>query len=132
MYPILKKHLPLHVYRSKNYQYLKWTKCLKFTEGDGFDVHFALLPKQGCLHFPEFKRHGFEKKLFYEDFRKQFSNTLMNLDKANLSRNTIKKNVISDIRKMHVLPDDRNLILEILDITLQKMDRIENFYPCIA
>lgn len=72
------------------------------------------------------------KKAFYEDFRKQFSNTLMNLDKANLSRNTIKKNVISDIRKMHVLPDDRNLILEILDITLQKMDRIENFYPCIA
>lgn len=55
----------------------------------------------------------------------------MNLDKANLSRNTIKKNVISDIRKMHVLPDDRNLILEIFDITLQKMDRIENFYPCI-
>lgn len=64
--------------------------------------------------------------------KKQFSNTLMNLDKENLSRNTIKKNVISDIRKMHVLPDDRNLILEILDITLQKMDRIENFYPCIA
>lgn len=64
--------------------------------------------------------------------KKQFSNTLMNLDKENLSRNTIKNNVISDIRKMHVLPDDRNLILEILDITLQKMDRIENFYPCIA
>lgn len=133
LYPILKKHLPLHLYRSKNYQYLKWTKSFKFTEGDGFDFHFALLPKQGCLQFPEFKRHGFEKFLyaFYEDFRKQFSNTLMNLDKANLSRNTIKKNVISDIRKMHVLPDDRIFILEILDITLQKMDRIENFYPCI-
>lgn len=26
LYPILKKHLPLHLYRSKNYQYLKWTK----------------------------------------------------------------------------------------------------------
>lgn len=55
----------------------------------------------------------------------------MNLDKENLSRNTIKKNVISDIRKMHVLPDDRNLNLEILDITLQKMDRIENFTPAL-
>lgn len=72
LYPILKKHLPLHLYRSKNYQYLKWTKSLKFTEGDGFDFHFALLPKQGCLHFPEFKRHGFEKKLFMKILENSF------------------------------------------------------------
>jgi hypothetical protein len=129
LYPILKKHLPLHVYRSKNLQYLKWMKSFKFTEGEGFDFHFALLPKEGHLHFPEYKRHDFDKFLYayYEDFRKQFSNTLMNLDQANLSRNTIKKNVTSDIRKLHVLPDDRNFILETLDTTLQNMNAVTNY-----
>lgn len=55
----------------------------------------------------------------------------MNLDKVNLFRNIIKKNVIFDIRKMYVLLDDWIFILEIFDIILYKMDRIENFYFCI-
>lgn len=40
----------------------------------------------------------------------------MNLDKVNLLRNIIKKNVKFDIRKMYVLLDDWNFILEIFDI----------------
>lgn len=121
------------MYNSDGMQYLKWTKGFKCLEGDGFDFHFTLLPREGNLHYPKYNRREFQKLqyAYYEDFRKQLSNTRMNLDEKSLSRSTMKKNVISDIRKLHVLPDDREFILNTLDKSLQKMHRIENFNICI-
>ncbi|XP_055998442.1 uncharacterized protein LOC130047437 [Ostrea edulis] len=122
VYPISRKDLPLQLYNSDGMQYLKWTKGFKCLEGDGFDFHFTLLPRGGNLHYPKYNRREFQKLqyAFHENFRKQLSNTRMNLDEKSLSRSTMKKNVIFDIRKLHVLPDDREFILNTLDKSLQR------------
>lgn len=133
MYPILKKHVGLHQYNATAIQYLKWSKGFQMFEGSGFQFHFALLPTMGNVNFVKYNRNGIENTQyeFYEKFRKQVSSVISNLDQNNLSRNTFKKNTIFDIRRLHVLPDDREFVLQVLDTALLNLNPVIGFEPII-
>ncbi|CAG2198332.1 unnamed protein product [Mytilus edulis] len=106
---------------------------MKICDGDGFDFHFVLLPKAGEIKFHKYSKKDLNEVQwsYYDIFRKQLSCVIKRLDGENISRNTFKKNVISDIRKLYVLPDDRQFILQIMDLALSQIEEVSNFEPVL-
>lgn len=130
VFNILRKHLKLEVYNKKALQYLRWSQGIQIVGDHGFQFLITLLPKSGPLRlFKNFSRQQIENLQFefYESFRLSLANKCKGLPEQDITRNTFKKNKIIDIRTWHVLPDDREFVLNLLCQTENSLPRDENF-----
>lgn len=133
VYNIVRKHFKLHKFKSVALQYLQWSVSTKITQGDGFDFHLALLPRTGDRTFKQYRKSQIENLqfLFYEQFRRNVSYVFQNINSDELSRPTFKKIRILDVRRLHILPNDREFILHLLDEALAITEHNENFESMI-
>lgn len=123
VFPILRKHLSLTDYSNLGLQYLKSSVSIKLFEGDGFEYHLTLLPVCGKQRFKVYSKKELinVQYQFYLNFRKELSSLIQSLPESDLSRGTIKKNRIFDIKRWFILCDDRTFILSCLDKVLSKI-----------
>lgn len=130
IFNILRKHVKLDEYNRKALQYLKWSEGIQIVDDHGFQFLIALVPKTGPRRvFQDYNRNQVEKLQydFYESFRLKLANNCKSLPEIDITRNTFKKNSILDIRSWHVLPDDREFILNLLYHTERSLPREQNF-----
>lgn len=129
VYNIVRKHLPLANYSKRGLECLRWSVSTKICEGDGFEFHLALLPKPQWTRFKQTNEALLQKCQYdyYDSFRNHFSACIKSLPPADISRGTFKKNSIINVRRWRVLPDDRQLVLELLDEALQLTPHGEEF-----
>ena len=130
VFNILRKHIKLEEYNRKALQYLKWSEGIQIVDDHGFQFLIALVPKSGQVRiFKNYNRNQIENLQFdfYESFRLKLANICKALPEVDITRNTFKKNPILDIRSWHVLPDDREFVLNLLCQTEISLPREQNF-----
>lgn len=131
MYPVLKKHVFLSEYSKEAMKLLRWTSGMQLISEHGWQINAVLMPNKDLSSKNRFRDiHHFRNRqlLYFKKVRECFQNELQKIASIGPMNSTINKNVLNDLRKLRILPDDQMLIMECLDRSFAQTELPEDLF----